>query len=252
MYLGHFSKCGNMMDDIAFPADRKLPVVVIVNDEVLPRTCIVNILKTELVGFEIAEMESTSDLNGLTGRDVRLIAFNTGHTEITDPSVENRLALIAKLCPTAHVALLSNRDDEATVSAAMQRGIRGFFPSSLAVEVAVAGLRLVLAGGVYRPLPIIKPNQTTSRVECTGTPELSAVHAHNGFPKLVPERMLADLTPREQHVLAALKLGLPNKLIAVRLNLSENTVKMHIQHIMRKCRAHNRTEAVLRCVHLPS
>src|SRR5689334_25312420 len=184
MYLGHFSKCGNMMDDIAFPADRKMPVVVIVNDEVLPRTCIVNILKTELVGFEIAEMETTSDLNGLTGRDVRMIAFNTGHTEITDPSVENRLALIAKLCPTAHVALLSNREDEATVSAAMQRGIRGFFPSSLEVEVAVAGLRLVLAGGVYRPLPIIKPNQTTSLVECTSTPELSAVHAHNGFPKL--------------------------------------------------------------------
>jgi DNA-binding NarL/FixJ family response regulator len=250
MYLGHFSKCGNMMDDIAFPADRKLPVVVIVKDEVSPRTCIVKILKTELVGFEIAEMETTSDLNVLTGRDVRLIAFNTVHTDIT--SVENRLALIAKLCPTAHVALLSNREDEATVSAAMQRGIRGFLPSSLAVEVAVAGLRLVLAGGVYRPLPIIKPNQTTSLVECTGTPERSAVHVHNGFPKLVPERMLADLTPREQHVLAALKLGLPNKLIAVRLNLSENTVKMHIQHIMRKCRAHNRTEAVLRCVHLPS
>ena len=57
---------------------------------------------------------------------------------------------------------------------------------------------------------------------------------------------MVDLTPREQHVLEALQLGLPNKLIAVRLNLSENTVKMHIQRIMRKCSAHNRTEAVLR------
>ena len=47
-------------------------------------------------------------------------------------------------------------------------------------------------------------------------------------------------------MLEALQLGLPNKLIAVRLNLSENTVKMHIQRIMRKCSAHNRTEAVLR------
>jgi DNA-binding NarL/FixJ family response regulator len=254
---GHVSKRGNMMDDFAFPSDRanglqKLPVVVIVNDQVLPRTCIVNILKRELAGFEIAEMDTTSDLNGLTGRDVRLIAFNTGDADITELSIENRLALIAKHCPAAHVALLSNRDDEATVSAAMQRGVRGFLPSSIAVEVAVAGLRLVLAGGVYRPLPIFKPNETTSLVECTGTPELPAVHVHDGFSNIVPERMSADLTPREQHVLAALKLGLPNKLIAVRLNLSENTVKMHIQHIMRKCRAHNRTEAVLRWVHLPS
>jgi DNA-binding NarL/FixJ family response regulator len=57
---------------------------------------------------------------------------------------------------------------------------------------------------------------------------------------------VTDLTPREQQVLAELELGLPNKLIAAKLGLSESTVKMHIQHIMRKCAAHNRTEAVLR------
>jgi len=68
----------------------------------------------------------------------------------------------------------------------------------------------------------------------------------NGEAEIIPEKAMADLTPRQQQVLAALKLGLPNKLIAVKLKLSENTVKMHIQHIMRKCSAHNRTEAVLR------
>jgi DNA-binding NarL/FixJ family response regulator len=253
------------MDDPAITADplsgsQRLPVIVIVNDQVLPRSCIVNILKRELAGFEIAEMATTGDLNGLSGRDVRLIAFNMGDAEIADPSMEDRLSLIAELCPNAHVALLSNRDDEETATAVMQRGVRGFLPSSIPVEVAVAGLRLVLAGGVYRPLPIVKQNGTTNLASiptCTDSTELAAVRARNGFAKLLPERMLTDLTPREQHVLAALKLGLPNKLIAVRLNLSENTVKMHIQHIMRKCRARNRTEAVLRWSgrasgHLPS
>lgn len=252
------------MADLDIPADpvngsHKLPVIVIVNDQVLPRSCIVNILKRELAGYEIAEMATTRDLDSLSGRDVRLIAFNMGDADITDPAVEDRLALIEELCPNAHVALLSDRDDEATAGAAMQRGIRGFLPSSIPVEVAVAGLRLVLAGGVYRPLPIVKHGTANPRSipECTDSPELSPLCAQRGFAKLVPERMLADLTPREQHVLAALKLGLPNKLIAVRLNLSENTVKMHIQHIMRKCRARNRTEAVLRWSgrtngHLPS
>ncbi len=250
-----------MMDDLANPADhgtgsQKLPVVVIINDQVLVRTCIVNILKRELAGFEIAEMPTTSDLSGLSGRDVRLIAFNVGDVDVTDPSIETRLSLIEQLCPHAHVALLSNRDDEAIATAAMQRGVRGFLPSSIPVEVAVAGLRLVLAGGVYRPLPIVKQN-CTAMGDCAATRKLSAVPAHGGLAELVQERMLDDLTPREHHVLAALRLGLPNKLIAVRLNLSENTVKMHIQHIMRKCRARNRTEAVLRWSgrsdgHLPS
>jgi DNA-binding NarL/FixJ family response regulator len=248
--VGPFSAYGNMMDDLTNLAEliggsQKTPVIVIMEDEVLARTCAVNILKRELVGFEIAEMITTGDLNWLSGRDVRLIAFNIGDKQISAPSIEERLQLIEEACPNAYVALLSNRDDEATAAAAMQRGIRGFFPTSIGVEVAIAGLRLVLAGGVYRPLPIVKPNDATSlrtRSEC----ELSVVCAGSGASHLMPEQTMAGLTPREQHVLAALKLGLPNKLIAVRLNLSENTVKMHIQHIMRKCRARNRTEAVLR------
>jgi DNA-binding NarL/FixJ family response regulator len=49
----------------------------------------------------------------------------------------------------------------------------------------------------------------------------------------MPERTLADLTPREQLVLAALKLGLPTKLMPSG-STSKNTVEMHIRHIMRK------------------
>ena len=230
------------MDDLANPAEpingpQKLPAIAIIENQVLARTCIVNILKRELTGFEIVEMATTSDLDLLSGRDVRLIAFNIGDKQITDPSIEDGLALLEESCPNASIALLSNRDDEATASAAMQRGVRGFFASSIAVEVALAGLRLVLAGGVYRPLPIIRQNEATSlraMSEYSDAPELSVVHEGGGAANIMPERTLADLTPREQHVLAALKLGLPTNLIAVRLNLSENTVEMHIQRILRK------------------
>ena len=225
-----------------------MPAIVIIEDRLLARTCIVNILKRELAGFQIVEMATTSGLNGLAGTDVRLIAFNMGDKQIADPSVEHCLALVKELFPNSRLALLSNRDDEDTASVAMQRGVHGFFPTTIAVEVAIAGLRLVLAGAVYRPLSIIRHEGASLKAisEFTGAPELAAVNEDNGIAKLPPERAMAGLTPREQHVLAALKLGLPNKLIAVRLNLSENTVKMHIQRIMRKCCARNRTEAVLR------
>jgi DNA-binding NarL/FixJ family response regulator len=217
-----------MMDDLANPAEpinrsQTLPAIAIIEDRVLARTCIVNVLKRELTGFEIVEMATTSDLKLLSGRNVRLIAFDIGDKQITEPSIEDRLVFIEESCPNASIALLSNRDDEATASAAMQRGVRGFFSNSIAVEVALAGLRLVLAGGVYRPLPIVRHDATRVLSENSGASELSMIHVCG-----------ADLTPREQHVLAALKLGLPIKLIAVRLNLSEKTVKMHIQHIMRK------------------
>jgi DNA-binding NarL/FixJ family response regulator len=248
-----FSELEDIMDDLinlTELAQGSPPVLVIIEQHVLARTCILNILKRELTGFEIVEMETTSGLNWLSGRDIRLIALNIGDKQITDPSIEDSLALLAEACPKASIAVLSNRDDDATASAAMQRGVRGFFPTSIPVEVAIAGLRLVLAGGVYRPLPIVGQNGASSPKaisECShAPPALLGTNEGNGATRIVPEKAMVDLTPREQHVLEALQLGLPNKLIAVRLNLSENTVKMHIQRIMRKCSAHNRTEAVVR------
>jgi DNA-binding NarL/FixJ family response regulator len=52
------------------------------------------------------------------------------------------------------------------------------------------------------------------------------------------------LSPREREVLRALARGLPNKLIAHELVISEHTVKFHIRSILDKLGATNRTEAV--------
>ena len=52
------------------------------------------------------------------------------------------------------------------------------------------------------------------------------------------------LTPREHDVLRLLAEGLPNKGVASRLEVSEHTVKFHVNSIMSKLNAQNRTEAV--------
>jgi len=238
------------MDDLVNSAERlgaslQLPALVLIEPLTLTRTCILNILRRELLGFDIIDIATTDDLNCTSGRDIRLFALGIGDKAVADSSVEDDIALLMDNRSGASVALLSNRDDEATALAAMNRGVRGFFSSSLPVEVVVAGLRLVLAGGVYRPLPILRlagtgvVEQSCSR----GSPPGGLIEsAERG----AAERGATDFTPREQQVLAELELGLPNKVIAARLNLSENTIKMHVQHIMRKCAARNRTQAVLR------
>ena len=121
------------MDDFTNPAELGLsslttPVLVIIEHNVLARTCILSILKREFAGYEIVEMPSTSGLNWLSGRDVRLIALNMEDKQITDPSIEDSLTLIADSFPNAYVALLSNRDDDATASIAMQTRSPRFFP----------------------------------------------------------------------------------------------------------------------------
>jgi DNA-binding NarL/FixJ family response regulator len=252
-WLGSSLKFGDVMDDLTHSVERlngspQLPVLVIVEPLTLTRTCILSILRRELPGFEIVEMATTDNLGWVSGRDVRLVALNIGGKSIVDSCVEDDLVLLADFYPNASIALFSNRDDEASALAAMHRGVRGFFPTSIPVELAVAGLRLVLAGGVYRPLPIVGHNGTGHN----GTPgpeqpDSPSMVLATDVTKDAMEKTIIDFTPREQNVLAALELGLPNKLIAAKLKVSENTVKMHIQHIMRKCSARNRTEAVLRC-----
>jgi DNA-binding NarL/FixJ family response regulator len=56
------------------------------------------------------------------------------------------------------------------------------------------------------------------------------------------------LTPREIEVLELVAEGLPNKIIATRLGISDQTVKFHLSSIIGKMGASNRTDAVRRAM----
>lgn len=59
-----------------------------------------------------------------------------------------------------------------------------------------------------------------------------------------------ELTQRERQVLMLMAEGLANKTIANRLEISEHTVKFHVNAILRKLGAQSRTEAVMRATRL--
>ncbi len=59
------------------------------------------------------------------------------------------------------------------------------------------------------------------------------------------ERRSADLTDREHEVLSLVAAGLPNKLIARRLEISEKTVKAHLTRVYERIGVSDRTQAAL-------
>jgi len=63
-------------------------------------------------------------------------------------------------------------------------------------------------------------------------------------PESIPEPLEEPLTPRELEVLQLLAQGMANKSIASRLEISEHTVKFHVNSILSKFGAQSRTEAV--------
>ncbi|MDW4548904.1 response regulator transcription factor [Defluviimonas sp. D31] len=108
--------------------------------------------------------------------------------------------------------------------------IESYLPVDIRFDLWISVLRLLLSGGRYIPAELLRSEETAEPVA-------------NGRPGAASE---AGLTPREKQVLTLLAKGLPNKLIASRLDLSQHTIKLHIHHVITKLGVQNRTEAVAR------
>ena len=124
--------------------------------------------------------------------------------------------------------MLSGEDDPGVVRAAIERGAMGFIPKSSTPEVLVQALRLVLAHGVSLPPAVLGSARAAPATSLGASGEV----------------LLPGLTLRQMDVLRCVIRGLPNKIIARELDVSEGTVKAHLTLVLRALGVHNRTEAV--------
>jgi DNA-binding NarL/FixJ family response regulator len=110
---------------------------------------------------------------------------------------------------------------------------RGYLPRDAGAEEVVSAVRAVARGlTVLHPALVgrlLSPALSVSAERSAGGSDL--------------------LTPRELEVLQLLATGLPNKTVAVRLGISEHTVKFHVSSLMAKLDASSRTEAVTTAAH---
>ncbi|WP_315927087.1 response regulator transcription factor [Mesorhizobium sp. SP-1A] len=229
--------------------DRKdgAQTIVVVADHTLIRTSVVRFLKYELADWNFVDMVSTDGLSDARGKDVCLVALSVAGRDVRSSSVCDDLETVGREFPKAAVALLSDTDDLLAESWALEMGVRGYFTNSLPIEVALAGVRLVLAGGVFCPHPLATLKYSTESGSGGGTPgrDVSPGDEPIEVGGAARREGVAGFTRREADVLAELQLGHSNKVIAEKLNMSGNTVKMHLQHIMRKLHVQNRTEVVV-------
>jgi DNA-binding NarL/FixJ family response regulator len=115
--------------------------------------------------------------------------------------------------------------------------VQGLLPFSLKLDVWLAVVWLLLNGGDYYPSAVMRsmekaPNSGKSQ------PFFNPPKSSSGG-----DWPVKTLTLREHEILQLLSEGLQNKIIADRLELSVHTVKVHVHNLIRKLRAHNRTQA---------
>jgi DNA-binding NarL/FixJ family response regulator len=120
--------------------------------------------------------------------------------------------------PEARIIMLSTFEGDVEIKRALEAGARGYMLKSMPPKELVEVIRQVHAGKKRIP------------------PQLAAELAEH----------MADeaLTTREIEVLGQIAGGNRNRDIAEQLFISEETVKVHIKHIMEKLGANDRTQAV--------
>ena len=163
--------------------------------------------------------------------DLTLVLLDLG---LPDMPGLDALSLLREHHPDLPVVVLSATEDRPTVLEAINRGAMGFIPKSSDSSLLVNALRLVLAKGVYvPPSALTKPLNAGDTAPSTSVKQKTAALRELG------------ITERQMEVLGLLLQGLPNKLIAHRMNLSEATVKTHVAACLRVLNVANRTQAVL-------
>jgi DNA-binding NarL/FixJ family response regulator len=122
-----------------------------------------------------------------------------------------------------NVVVLTAFSDRSRILDAIDAGAVGYLLKDAEPDELIRGLQAAARG--ESPLaPKAAQALVAARAEQQGDPEL---------------------TPREQEVLALLADGLPNKLIARRLDISEKTVKAHLTNIFQRIGVTDRTQAAL-------
>lgn len=233
-------------------------VIILVDDETLIQECMAEALRGAFPRALVVGMPAIDKLPRTNGSGVALVVLKAKTHSFARDMLATDIRAVARHYPKVPVVVITAWDDPAIVGAAIAAGAQGIIPVSASLKIAVAALQLVLAGGTYYPQPLLDngrlnlpirdadhvPLQAAADRRMVDLPNAidppRSVHAHGAH-----DHLMVAFTAREADVLAALQRGRSNKWIAHHLNLSENTVKVHIRHIMRKLRATNRTEAVV-------
>lgn len=205
--------------------------VVLIDRRPLTRECLSQLLRSP--SLRVVSVESPVDLldSGRMVETPQLILLSIEAASVNDPEVRCKIALLQRHMAHIPLVLLSHRNDVDDIVAAIEIGVRGYIPTSLEVSEVAAALHCVEFGGTFVPASALIKFARDRQ------------HDFPRCPRDLDKKQFKGLTRRESEVLALLRQGKPNKIIAHELDISESTVKVFVGRILKKLHASNRTEA---------
>jgi two-component system nitrate/nitrite response regulator NarL len=146
------------------------------------------------------------------------------------------LPALREAAPQARVLMLTVSEDEQDLSAALKAGAAGYLLKTVEGDALASAIQRIMRGDN------VVDTQMTSKL-------VSALQG--GAPASAPAAptpaatLLQTLSPREREILRAIARGASNKEIGAELGIAETTVKIHVQHVLRKLDVSTRVQAAV-------
>jgi len=198
--------------------------IVVVDDHTLFRRGITALL-SRVAGFEVVG-EAADGFDGIKAAaqhrpDVVLLDLNM-------PGISGIDALhaILKETPGTHVVMLTVSEEPDDLMACLRAGALGYLLKNIDSDFLVESIRRAAEGD-----SVMSPEMTSKLLRQVRAGGATAAQT--------------TLSPREREILVHLARGGSNKEIARDLDVAESTVKIHVQHILRKLELTSRVQAAV-------
>jgi DNA-binding NarL/FixJ family response regulator len=214
------------------PQTRMGMSVVLIARQTLTRHCLTRSFQEGLPELRVVAVANLADLLEASRplRSMDLMVLTIGDKSVRDAEVLGQITWLRQHMPRVPLVLLMDRGDIDDIVEAMAQGVRGCITTSMELSELGAAIQYVAAGGTFVPASILVrfARDRQNRSNCG--------------PGEDNEELFKSLTPRELEVLARLREGKPNKVIARELDIKESTVKVFVGRILGKLRVSNRKQ----------
>jgi DNA-binding NarL/FixJ family response regulator len=200
--------------------------IVIGDDHPLVQAALRNVLGTVLPNVEIVECHMLDEV-------IEAVSIDAGEIDLVlldlnMPGTQGFAGLFLMLAhhPTVPVAIISAKQDAATIKRAITYGASGYVPKSLSLPAMAQAITKILAGEIWVPAHL---------ADHDSAPDADAELASR----------FASLSSQQLRILMMIVEGKLNKQIAGELDVAEQTVKVHVSTILRKLGVVSRTHAAV-------
>ncbi|MBB5214874.1 response regulator [Parapusillimonas granuli] len=202
--------------------------ILLIDDHTLFRSGVRLLLKRQS-DFEIVA-EAADGIEGL--KRARELTPDVILLDLNMPGLSGLevLQILSQDLPDCAVIVLTVSEEGDELAEALRHGARGYLIKNIDADALVTGIRRAVAGE-----PVIDPAMTGRLIDQFRKQAATPARPENDAQR-------SKLSTREMQVAQLLARGASNKVIARELNVTESTVKIHVQNVLKKLNLTSRVQ----------